>query len=74
MLIFFALFGLGAKVQGTGQKNKAQTFLVNPQKCGGSFFYLQLELSCLQLSFFACGPLRPLLDALSHCKQKNLQL
>ena len=24
---------------------------------GGSFFYLQLELFCLQLSFFACSPL-----------------
>ena len=31
---------------------------------------LQLELFCLQLSFFAYSPLRPLLDALSHCKQK----
>ena len=39
-------------------------------KIGGSFFYLQLELLCLQLSFFANSPLRPLLDALSHCKQK----
>ena len=33
-------------------------------------FYLQLELSCLQLSFFVYSPLRPLLDALSHRKQK----
>ena len=33
--------------------------------------YLQLELFCLQLSFFAYSPLRPLLDALSHCKQKS---
>ena len=39
----------------------------------GKLFYLQLELFCLQLSFFACSPLRPLLDALSHCKEK-LQL
>ena len=42
---------------------------------GGSikkmFFYLQLEFFCLQLSFFASSPLRPLLDALSHCKQKT---
>ena len=34
----------------------------------GKPFYLQLELFCLQLSFFAYSPLRPLLDALSHCK------
>ena len=38
---------------------------------GGKLFYLQLELFCLQLSFFAYSPLRPLLDALSHCKQKS---
>ena len=31
---------------------------------GGKFFYLQLELFCLQLSFCAYSPLRPLLDAL----------
>ena len=37
----------------------------------GEAFYLQLELSCLQLSFFAYSPLRRLLDALSHCKQKS---
>ena len=37
----------------------------------GKFFYLQLELFCLQLSFFAYTPLRPLLDALSHCKRKS---
>ena len=36
----------------------------------GKLFYLQLELFCLQLSSFAYSPLRPLLDALSHCKQK----
>ena len=28
------------------------------------------ELFCLQLRIFAYSPLRPLLDALSHCKQK----
>ena len=33
--------------------------------------YLQLEFFCLQLSFFAYSPLRPLLDALSHCKQQS---
>ena len=38
---------------------------------GGKLFYLQLELFCLQLSFFAYSPLRPLLEALSHCKQKS---
>ena len=37
----------------------------------GKLFYLQLELFCLQLSFFAYSPLRPLLEALSHCKQKS---
>ena len=37
----------------------------------GKSFYLQLELFCLQLSFFAYSPLRPLLDALSHWKQKS---
>ena len=37
----------------------------------GKFFYLQFELFCLQLSFFACSPLGRLLDALFHCKQKN---
>ena len=35
------------------------------------FFNLQLEFICLQLSFFAYSPLRPLLDALSYCKQKS---
>ena len=34
-------------------------------------FYLQLELFCLQLSFFAYSPLRPLLDALCHCKHNS---
>ena len=37
----------------------------------GKFFYLQLECFFLQLSFFAYSPLRPLLDALSHCKHKS---
>ena len=32
------------------------------------------QLFWLQLSFFAYSPLRPLLDALSHCKPKKLQL
>ena len=36
----------------------------------GKFFYLQLELLCLQLSLFAYTPWKPLLDALSHNKQK----
>ena len=39
---------------------------------GEAFFvYLKLELFCLQLSFFAYSPLRPLLDTLSHCKQTS---
>ena len=37
----------------------------------GKLFYLQLELFCLQLSFFAYSPLRPILDAPSHCKPKS---
>ena len=37
---------------------------------GGSFFTCSWSFFCLQLSFFAYSPLRPLLDALSHCKQK----
>ena len=42
----------------------------SPKIKGGKLFYLQFELFCLQLSFFAYSSLRPLLDALSHCKQK----
>ena len=41
------------------------------EKKWGKLFYLQLELFCLQLSFFAYSPLRRSLDALSHCKQKS---
>ena len=37
----------------------------------GKLFYLQLEFFFLQSSFFAYSPLRPLLDALFHCKQKS---
>ena len=37
----------------------------------GKLFYLQLELFCLQLGFFAYSSLRCLLDTLSHCKQKS---
>ena len=37
----------------------------------GKLFYLQLEPFCLQSSFFAYSPFRPLLDALAHCKQKS---
>ena len=37
----------------------------------GKLFYLQLELFCLQLSFFAYSPLRRSLEALSHCKQES---
>ena len=45
--------------------------LKSPLLIQGELFYLQLELFFLQLSFFAYSPLRPLLDALSHCKQKS---
>ena len=44
---------------------------IAPDFLGGKLFYSQLELFCLQLSFFAYSPLRPLLDALSHCKEKG---
>ena len=37
----------------------------------GKLFNLQLELFCLQLSFFAYSPLRLFLDALSHCKERS---
>ena len=37
----------------------------------GKFFLLPVSMFCLQLSFFAYSPLRPSLDALSHCKQKT---
>ena len=37
---------------------------------GGSFFTYSWSFFCLQLSFFAYSPLRSLLDALSHSKQK----
>ena len=41
---------------------------VPPTFAWGKLFDLQLELFCLQLSFFAYSPLRPLVDALSHSK------
>ena len=41
------------------------------EKEDGKLFYLQLELFAYGLSFFAYSPLRPLLDTLSHCKQKT---
>ena len=37
----------------------------------GKFFYLQLELFCLQLSCFAYSSPRCLSDTLSHCKWKS---
>ena len=37
----------------------------------GESFLLVVELSCLQLSFFAYSLLRYFLDALSHCKQRS---
>ena len=37
---------------------------------GGTLFYLQLEFFCLQLSFFAYSPLRPLLDVLTTVSKK----
>ena len=40
----------------------------------GKAFLLKLKFFYLQLSFFAYSPLSPLLDALSHWKQKKLQL
>ena len=52
----------------------SQVLLQKLHKKGGKLFYLQLELFCLQWSFFAYSPLRPLSDALSHREQKKLQL
>ena len=48
------------------QKNKTCEKIVR-----GKLFDSQFELFCLQLSFFAYSPLRPLLDARSHCKHKS---
>ena len=42
-----------------------------PFQSGGSFFTYSWSFFCLQVSFFAYSPLRPSLDALSHCKQKS---
>ena len=52
-------------------QNVFQRVASSPHLRRGELFYLWLELFCLQLSFFAYSPLRPLLDALSHCKQKS---
>ena len=38
---------------------------------GGNSSYLQLELFCLQLSFFAYSPLGCFLDTLSRCRQES---
>ena len=48
-----------------------QLFFPGEPRGMGKLFYLQLELFYLQLSFFAYSPLRPLLETLSHCKQKS---
>ena len=56
---------------------KAENFVTRSQAQpplilgGGKLFDLQLELLCLQPSFFAYNPLRCLLEALSHCKQES---
>ena len=39
----------------------------------GKFFYLQLELFCLQLSVFAYSPQKCVLDTLSHCQAEMRQ-
>ena len=43
----------------------------DPFSKGGSFLTCSWSFFCLQLSFLAYSPLRPLIDALSHCKQKS---
>ena len=57
-------------------QDKAQRYplprsVITPCERGGKLFYLQLELFCLLLSFFAYSLSRPLLDALYHCTQKS---
>ena len=47
------------------------TQLENGEVC---LLYLQLEFFCLRLSLIACRPIRLLINILSHCKQKRLQL
>ena len=60
-----------SRVLGDSQARRRHSCHSSPQKWGGGkLFDLQLELCYLQLSFFAYSRLRPLLDALSHCKQK----
>ena len=58
---------LGSGVVGTPPTNQSSLHKL----FGGSFFNLQLELFCLQLSFFAYSPLRCFLDTLSHCQQRS---
>ena len=57
-----------SRVLGQRKQNRTRTLLISQRE---KFVYSQLELFCLQLSFFAYSPLRPLSDALSHCKQKS---
>ena len=46
--------------------------MINIIDIGGSFF--TYSWSFFAYTSFAYSPLRPLLDALSHCKEKKLQL
>ena len=55
----------------TSRYQKRRTPTLVGEDCGKPF-YLQSELFCLQLSFFAYSPLRCFLDTLSHCKQRSL--
>ena len=52
---------------GSGKPNRRKW---GQEKKRGKLFYIQLELYCWQLSFFAYSLLSCLLEALSHCKQK----
>ena len=59
-------------LQNPPSKNSLRLVLDTSKRAVSRYlFYLQLKLLCIQLSFFAYSPLRPLLDALSHCKQKS---
>ena len=57
--------GMRPKVEPLKNSSKSQavttrSFVID-NLSGGNLFYLQLELSCLQLSFFAYSPLKALI-------------
>ena len=68
---FQFVFSLSVWERGKREEASSFTQFKGVEIVWGKLFYLQLELFCLQLRFFAYSPLRPLLDALSRCKQKS---